>query len=58
MCVNGPPEMQDLKEEADILMKVIAAYHLSVRILILVSFLQVPGYMLPKVLLTYRSKIR
>lgn len=29
VCVNGPPEMQDLKEEADILMKVIAAYHLS-----------------------------
>ncbi|KAF9681568.1 hypothetical protein SADUNF_Sadunf05G0015200 [Salix dunnii] len=29
VCVNGPPEMQNLKEEADILMKVIAACHLS-----------------------------
>ncbi|KAJ6305917.1 hypothetical protein OIU78_021282 [Salix suchowensis] len=29
VCVNGPPEMQNLKEEADILMKVIAAFHLS-----------------------------
>ncbi|KAJ6683047.1 ATP-DEPENDENT DNA HELICASE Q-LIKE SIM [Salix koriyanagi] len=29
VCVNGPPEMQNLKEEADILMKVIAAGHLS-----------------------------
>ncbi|XP_024029103.1 ATP-dependent DNA helicase Q-like SIM isoform X2 [Morus notabilis] len=27
VCVNGPPEMQNLKEEADILMQVIAAYH-------------------------------
>ena len=29
MCINGPPEAQNLKEEADILMQVIAAYHVS-----------------------------
>ncbi|KAJ4839070.1 hypothetical protein Tsubulata_036617 [Turnera subulata] len=27
VCVNGPPEIQNLKEEADILMQVIAAHH-------------------------------
>lgn len=27
VCVNGPPEIQNLKEEADIFMQVIAAYH-------------------------------
>ncbi|PON81702.1 DNA helicase, ATP-dependent [Trema orientale] len=27
VCINGPPEAQNLKEEADILMQVIAAYH-------------------------------
>uniref|UniRef100_A0A803PSS6 ATP-dependent DNA helicase n=1 Tax=Cannabis sativa TaxID=3483 RepID=A0A803PSS6_CANSA len=27
VCVNGPPEVQDLREEADILMQVIAAYN-------------------------------
>ncbi|XP_062084800.1 ATP-dependent DNA helicase Q-like SIM isoform X2 [Humulus lupulus] len=27
VCVNGPPEAQDLREEADILMQVIAAYN-------------------------------
>lgn len=27
VCVNGPPEIQNLKEEADIFMQVIAAHH-------------------------------
>lgn len=30
VCVNGPPIMQNLKEEANVLMQVIAAYDVSV----------------------------
>lgn len=30
VCVNGPPVIQNLKEEAKILMQVIAAYSVSV----------------------------
>lgn len=29
VCVDGPPEMKNLKEEANILMQVIAAYNVS-----------------------------
>lgn len=29
VCVDGPPEMQNLKEEADALMQAIAAHHVS-----------------------------
>lgn len=30
VCVKGPPNMQNLKEEADILMQVIAAHRVSI----------------------------
>lgn len=30
VCVNGPPNKQDLKEEANILMQIIAARYVSV----------------------------
>lgn len=29
VCVSGPPEMQNLKAEADILLQVIAAHYVS-----------------------------
>ncbi|XP_050225916.1 ATP-dependent DNA helicase Q-like SIM isoform X2 [Mercurialis annua] len=32
VCVGGPPEMQNLKEEADILMQILAAHHIHVQI--------------------------
>lgn len=37
MCINGPPEAQDLREEADILMQVIAAYHVSSMLILMIS---------------------
>ena len=30
MCVNGPPEKQNLKDEADTFMHVIAAHYVSI----------------------------
>ena len=30
MCTDGPPQMQNLKEEAEILVRVVAAYCVSI----------------------------